>query len=31
MSIHGAPRSIQMDQARCQKGNTIRDCAAEIT
>ena len=25
MSIHGVPRSIRMDQARCQKGNIIRD------
>ena len=25
MSIHGVPRSIRMNQARCQKGNIIRD------
>ena len=25
MSIHGVPRSIRMDQARCQKGNIIGD------
>ena len=25
MSIHGVPRSIRMDQARCQKSNIIRD------
>ena len=25
MSIHGVPRSIRMDQARCQTGNIIRE------
>ena len=25
MSIYGVPRSMQMDQARCQTGNIIRE------
>ena len=25
MSIHGVPRSIRMDKARCQKGKTVRE------
>ena len=31
MSIHGVPRSIRKDQARCQKVIQLENCAAETT